>query len=114
MCDTFAVLGDGAWGTAIALLLAQNPQHRVRLWSARADNGRILQERRENVRLLPGVPIPDTVTLTLDITEAVADADLWIAAIPAVYLRTTLERIAGQVRPNAPVLSLAKGVEMTT
>ena len=111
---TFAVLGDGAWGTAIALLLAQNPQHRVRLWSARAENGRILQERRENVRLLPGVPIPDTVTLTLDAAAAVAAADLWIAAIPAVYLRATLERIAAQVRPNAPVLSLAKGVEMTT
>ncbi len=114
MSNTFAVLGDGAWGTAIALLLAQNPEHRVRLWSARADNGRILQERRENVRLLPGVPIPDTVTLTLDIAEAVAGADLWVAAIPTIYLRTMLERIASAVQPSAPVLSLAKGVENTT
>ncbi len=100
--------------TAIALLLAQNPQHRVRLWSARAENGRILQERRENVRLLPGIPIPSSVELTLDVAEAVADADLWIAAVPTVYLRATLERIAGEVRPNAPVVSLAKGVENTT
>jgi glycerol-3-phosphate dehydrogenase (NAD(P)+) len=114
MSYTFAVLGDGAWGTAIALLLAQNPQHRVCLWSARADNGRILQERRENVRLLPGVPIPNSVTLTLDIAEAVAGADLWVAAIPTVYLRPTLERIVAVVRPGAPVLSLAKGVENTT
>src|SRR5262249_39096636 len=52
--------------------------------------------------------------LTLDIAEAVADADLWIAAVPAVYLRTTLERIAAAVRCNAPVLSLAKGVEIQT
>src|ERR1700732_3004540 len=111
---TFAVLGDGAWGTAIALLLAQNPHHRVRLWSARAENGRILQERRENVRLLPGIPIPDSVTLTLDVTEAVADADLWVAAVPTIYLRSTLERIASAVRPNAPIVSLAKGVENTT
>ena len=100
MYNTFAVLGDGAWGTAIALLLAQNPQHRVRLWSARAENGRLLQERRENVRLLPGIPIASTITLTLDVAEAVADADLWIAAIPTVYLRGTLERIAGAGAPN--------------
>ncbi len=114
MPTTFAVLGDGAWGTAIALLLAQNPQHRVRLWSAREENGRLLQERRENVRLLPGVPIPASVELTLDIRRAVADADLWVSAIPTVYLRPTLEGIALLVRPGPPVLSLAKGVENTT
>src|SRR6516225_9326766 len=61
---TFAVLGDGAFGTAIAILLAQDPRHRVRLWSAREENGRILRERRENVRLLPGVPIPEGVAQT--------------------------------------------------
>ena len=59
MPTSFAVLGDGAWGTAVALLLAQNPRHRVVLWTAREDNARILRERRENVRLLPGVAIPD-------------------------------------------------------
>jgi glycerol-3-phosphate dehydrogenase (NAD(P)+) len=111
---TFAVLGDGAFGTAIAILLAQDPRHRVRLWSAREENGRILRERRENVRLLPGVPIPESVALTMDVAEAVADADLWVAAIPTVYLRTTLERVAAAVRVNAPVLSLAKGVEIQT
>ena len=62
MPTTFAVLGDGAWGTAIALLLAQNPTHRVTLWSAREENGRLLRERRENVRLLPGVPIPPSAS----------------------------------------------------
>src|ERR1043165_8996744 len=69
---TFAVLGDGAWGTAVALLLAQNPHHRVRLWSAREENARILREKRENVRLLPGVPIPESIDLTTDIGTAVS------------------------------------------
>jgi glycerol-3-phosphate dehydrogenase (NAD(P)+) len=107
----FAILGDGAWGTSIALLLAQNPAHRVTLWSAREENGRLLRERRENVRLLPGVPIPDSIHLTTDVREAVdRGRDLWIAAIPTVYLRATLQSFA-QVRPGAPVLSLAKGLE---
>ncbi|HEY7312391.1 MAG TPA: NAD(P)H-dependent glycerol-3-phosphate dehydrogenase [Gemmataceae bacterium] len=111
---SIAILGDGAWGTAIALLLAQNPRHRVTLWSAREDNGRLLQRHRENVRLLPGVPIPPAVELTLDIRQAVAGTDLWVAAIPTVYLRATLARIASTVAAGPPVLSLAKGLENGT
>jgi glycerol-3-phosphate dehydrogenase (NAD(P)+) len=114
MHTTFAILGDGAWGTAIAVLLAQNPQHRVRLWSAREENGRLLQERRENVRLLPGVAIPESVELTLDVRHAVAGADMWVSAVPTVYLRATLEPVARLIRSGPPVLSLSKGVENTT
>jgi glycerol-3-phosphate dehydrogenase (NAD(P)+) len=111
---SIAILGDGAWGTAIALLLAQNPRHRVTLWSAREDSGRLLQERRENVRLLPGVPIPRSVELTMDVKQAVAGADLWVAAIPTIYLRATLTRIAAVVSSGPPILSLAKGLENGT
>lgn len=109
----FAVLGDGAWGTAVALLLAQDPNHRVLLWSALEENGSLLRERRENVLFLPGVPIPPAVHLTTDAAEA-ADADLWIAAIPTVYLRQTLARIAPVLTRPRPVLSLAKGLENNT
>lgn len=114
MRTSFAILGDGAWGTALALLLAQDARHRVTLWSARPENGRLLQERRENVHLLPGVPIPPSIHLTMDVAEAVAGADLWVAAIPTVYLRSTLQRVLGQLRPGAPVLSVAKGLEQST
>jgi len=114
MPTTFTVLGDGAWGTSIALLLAANPDHRVRLWSAREENGRILAQGRENVRLLPGVPIPPSVELTTDVERAVAGADLWIMAVPTVYLRQTLRRIAPALEGGRPVLSLAKGLEMAT
>ena len=114
MRTSIAILGDGAWGTAVALLLAQNSRHRVTLWSAREDNGRLLQERRENVRLLPGVPIPRSVELTMEIKEAVAGADLWVSAIPTIYLRATLARIASIVPPGPPVVSLTKGLENET
>ncbi len=114
MSTHFAVLGDGAWGTAIALLLAQRPDHRVTLWSARAENGRILRERRENVRLLPGVPIPEAVHLTTDPAEAVAQAHLCVAAVPTAYLRETMGRFRGLVPPGMPFLSLTKGLENQT
>src|SRR5262245_29696740 len=114
MPTTIAVLGDGAWGTATALLLARNPDHRVRLWSARAENAELLRSRRENVRFLPGVPIPEAVTLTTDPQAAVAEAELWVTAIPTVYLRTTLERFRSLAKPATAVVSLTKGIELVT
>jgi glycerol-3-phosphate dehydrogenase (NAD(P)+) len=114
MTTSFVILGDGAWGTAIALLLAQNPQHRVTLWSAREESGRLLRQHRENVRLLPGIRIPESITLTTDVAAAVQGADLWVAAVPTIYLRTTLENIRGQIQPGPPIVSLAKGLENST
>jgi glycerol-3-phosphate dehydrogenase (NAD(P)+) len=117
MPTTFAVLGDGAWGTALAILLARDADHRVRLWSARADNGLLLRAHRENVKLLPGVPIPESVLLTTDVREAVAGADLWVSAIPTVYLRPTLTRVRAELGgpPDVPpVVSVTKGIENGT
>ncbi len=110
----FAVLGDGAWGTSVALLLAQHPSHRVTLWSARPENAKILCERRENVRLLPGVPIPREIELTSAISPDVAEAQCYIIAIPTVYLRPTLQGIQHLLRGDRPVVSLAKGLENET
>jgi glycerol-3-phosphate dehydrogenase (NAD(P)+) len=117
MPTTFAVLGDGAWGIAVALLLAQRPDQRVRLWSARAETGRLLQQQRENSHLLPGVRLPETVELTTEVRAAVAGADVWVSAIPTVYLRPTLLRIRDERTDSKvvpPVISLTKGIENGT
>jgi glycerol-3-phosphate dehydrogenase (NAD(P)+) len=108
------ILGAGAWGTAVALVLARKAEHRVTLWSARPESARAWHARRENVDLLPGVVIPPAVVLTADIREAVADADLLVAAVPTLYLRPTLERVAGALPANVPMLSLVKGLENET
>jgi len=110
----FAILGDGAWGTAIGILLASHPDHQVTIWSARKENARILQERRENVTYLPGVPIPGSIELTTDIRQAVSGAEMLIVAIPTVYLRQVLEQIAPSMGDERPVVSLAKGMEIGT
>lgn len=113
MPTTFVVLGDGAWGTAVALLLARGTGHRVTLWSALSESGRRLAERRENP-LLPGVPIPEAVRLATDFAAAVTGADLWVAAVPTVYLRSVLTRVVPLTSARAPLLSLAKGLENET
>lgn len=110
----FAILGDGAWGTAIGILLAGNPDHCVTIWSAREENARILRERRENPTYLPGIAIPPAMELSRDITQAVYKADLLIVAVPTVYMRQTLQRIAPALLDEFPVVSLAKGLEIGT
>jgi glycerol-3-phosphate dehydrogenase (NAD(P)+) len=114
MSIKIAILGDGAWGTALAVMLDQKPEHLVALWSARPENARILRERRENVRLLPGILIPERIELTDNIEHAVDGAALWVSAIPTVYLRETVRKVAPAVRGDPPVLSLSKGLEMET
>src|SRR6516164_8597676 len=114
MPTTIAVLGDGAWGTAVAVLLSRSPEHQVRLWSAREEGGARLRNDRENVRYLPGVPIPKAVGLVTDPAAAVQDADLWVTAIPTVHLRPTLQRFKGLASPATPVVSLTKGIELAT
>lgn len=111
---TFAVLGSGGWGTAIAVTLSLKSDTTIRLWSARADAGAALLAARENVPLLPGVRIPESVLLTTDLAEATAGADAWIVAVPTAYLRETAARFRPVADPAVPVLSLTKGIEVGT
>ncbi|MBN9122495.1 MAG: NAD(P)-dependent glycerol-3-phosphate dehydrogenase [Planctomycetes bacterium] len=114
MQTTFAVLGSGGWGTAVAVLLAQKSAHRVRLWSAHPERAEQLRQSRENARLLPGVRIPDSVQITADAAEAVDSADCWVTAVPTAYLRDALGRFAAVRTADVPVVSLTKGLEIGT
>jgi glycerol-3-phosphate dehydrogenase (NAD(P)+) len=114
MAVTFAVLGSGGWGTAAALVLAQKPEHSVRLWSAHAESATQLLATRENARLLPGIRIPDSIHITSDAAEAVRGADCWITAIPTAFLRDTLGRFPKHASADVPVISLTKGIEAKT
>ena len=114
MDTTFAVLGSGGWGTAMAVLLAQNPAHRVRLGALHAAAAKDLREKRENTRLLPGVTIPDAVLITDNPAEAVAGADCWLSAVPTAYLRATLMRFVPVRNGDVPIVSLTKGLEVGT
>lgn len=114
MPTTFAVLGSGGWGTAMAGLLAQHPEHSVRLWSAHAEVARQLNASRENRRLLPGVPIDPRIHITADEAEAAAGADCWIAAVPTAFLRQTIARFREHAAAVTSIISLTKGIEIAT
>lgn len=102
-------------GTACALILAGKPDLQVTIWSPLEDYGRLVQQHRESVRYLPGVRIPETIRLTLDLAEALEGTELIVVAIPTIYLRATLTRAREALRQNSvPAVSVVKGLEQET
>ena len=81
---------------------------------AREETGRVLRERRENTRLLPGVPIPRAWSLRQTSLMRLKAPTYWWRPCPPCYLRETLTRRRPHLRSGAPILSLAKGLEIDT
>jgi glycerol-3-phosphate dehydrogenase (NAD(P)+) len=100
-----AVLGAGAWGTAIAAVLAARLQ--VVLWARDAAQADTMARSRRNERYLPGIALPDALAITADFASAVSGAQLILAATPVAALRTVVERLGSRT----PIIWLCKGFE---
>ena len=107
-----AVVGSGAWGTTLALLVARSEP--VTLLSHSAESAARIDAARENERRLPGMELPERVHVTGDPGVLAAAADLVILAVPSAHLRSTVERVAASIVPSADVLSVVKGIERKT
>lgn len=105
------VLGAGAWGTALAI--AFSARHAVTLWARQAEVRSVLSTDRENRRLLPAHPFPETLRIGDDFAAAAAAADLLIVATPISGLRPTLCRLREAAVPR-PLLWVCKGLEAGT
>ena len=103
-----AVLGSGAWGTALAMLLQKNG-HEVSLWSYCEEESNTLRERGEN-RMLPGVPLPKELALTHR-EDIVAGCELVVVAPPSYAMRQTAQRVKPYLTPGTVLVTVAKGVE---
>lgn len=103
-----AVLGAGAWGTALAITFTR--QHAVTLWVHDPTLCLALASARENTSYLPGLPFPQALTLSADFPEATRDAGLAIVAAPLAELRPTLRRLR-HAAPALPFLWVCKGLE---
>ena len=110
MSEKIAILGAGAWGTALAVILARNG-HRTVLGARRHELLNLLIRRRENSTYLPGIAIPQGVELTDTWTDAVAHASVIVTAIPSRYARSAMTQIAGAVPPESILVSATKGIE---
>ena len=106
-----AVLGSGGWGTALAMVLADNG-HEVTLWSYLEEESRTLQETRENP-LLPGVKLPDSIRYTWDLS-CVRGCQVVVMATPSFGVRSTASQIKEDLTPDMTLVSVSKGIEKGT
>lgn len=108
-----AVLGSGAWGTAIALSLHRRGGHEVALWAHSQELAQQIAAAGENRQFLPGFPIPSAIRVTGDF-EAVTAADILVSVIPSEFLRPTLLRMRAHLRAGQFIVSATKGLEDRT
>ena len=108
-----AVLGAGSWGTALAMHLAR-VGHDVRLWARDPATVRDISERRANVVYLPDILLPEGVTPTASLADAVAETELVVCAIPSHGCRAVLRETAPHLERGAILVSATKGLEADT
>jgi glycerol-3-phosphate dehydrogenase (NAD(P)+) len=112
----FAVVGAGAWGTAVAIHLCRRGQQAT-LVTRRPEHAAEMQRARENRDYLPGVRLPDELAVTADLRAALRTAQVVLVASPSHALREWCERMRAESDPGAPtqlIISLIKGLELET
>lgn len=113
MTDQIGVIGAGAWGTTLAVKLAA-AERPVTLWAHTAEANEDLATVRENRRYLPGVVFPPNVRIVSDEDYLGEPHRFFVLAVPSAHLRSTVQRLGAKLYPDAPLLSVVKGIEEGT
>lgn len=110
--NSFSVIGAGAWGTAIAQILAREGRD-VILWARETEVAEAINQRRENEIFLPGVSLRPEIRATTRL-EAAAGADVIFSVPPAQHARKILAGLRPVLRDATPVILCSKGIELST
>lgn len=110
---TVSILGEGAWGTAVATLLAHNGI-KVKLWCYHASLADEINKKRVNEQYLSGIQLSENITAVTVLDEAVCDVQWVFEAIPVQYLRSVLEKARDCFNENQIWVLLSKGIEQKT
>jgi glycerol-3-phosphate dehydrogenase (NAD(P)+) len=106
------VVGAGAWGTALGVVLA-GKGHEVTVWSYEEDVAASIN-RGEGNRYLAGVALPEGLAADTDVGRALEGAELVVSATPSQFVRAVMERAAPAIAPDALLVSASKGIELGT
>jgi glycerol-3-phosphate dehydrogenase (NAD(P)+) len=109
-----AIIGAGAWGTGLAIVLGRKETHAVQLWANEAEVCESIAKRRVNERFLPGFTLPDAVQATNDIHSALEGVEIVISVMPSQHCRALFERMVPSLRPEMLFVSCTKGLEEGT
>lgn len=109
-----AVVGSGAWGTALAFSLYRSGHRDLCLWSHSDSVAETIRNTRENSRFLPGFHLPDHIGITSSLETAVSDADVLVTVTPSHHVRQVYGEILPFLRPEHILVSATKGIESGT
>lgn len=108
-----SVIGAGSWGTALAVLLANNG-HEVTLWSVDPHEIDMLTNKREQKEKLPGVKLPDNITVEADMETSLKDKDVVVMAVPSPVVRSVAKQMSPFIADGQVIVNVAKGIEDVT
>jgi glycerol-3-phosphate dehydrogenase (NAD(P)+) len=106
-----AVIGAGAWGTAISIVLGRQKRHRVRLWAHEAEVRDSIARSRVNQLFLPDCPIPETVVCSNSFEQALRGAEIVVSVMPSHHTRRVFEEMRPRLRAEMLFVSATKGIE---
>ncbi len=106
-----AIIGAGAWGTALSIVAGRNGNHRVRLWAHEKEVCASVEDRHMNDLFLPGHTIPASVHATNDLGEALQGAEIVISVMPSNHCRRLFQNMQPLLRPEIFFVSATKGLE---
>ncbi|MBV8051078.1 MAG: NAD(P)-dependent glycerol-3-phosphate dehydrogenase, partial [Acidobacteriaceae bacterium] len=109
-----AIIGAGAWGTALSIALGRSGIHRIRLWAHEKEVQACISSRKVNSVYLPGHTIPEGVSATNELKEALNGADIVVSVMPSQHCRHLFQKTRSHLRPEMLFVSATKGLEEGT
>jgi glycerol-3-phosphate dehydrogenase (NAD(P)+) len=109
-----AIIGAGAWGTALSIVLGRKQRHKVTLWAHEEEVRESIEKNRTNAAFLPQQQIPDGVALTGSLEEALRQAEIVVSAMPSQHCRRLFQEMSPHLHREMFVVSATKGLEQGT
>ncbi|WP_270179067.1 NAD(P)H-dependent glycerol-3-phosphate dehydrogenase [Alkalihalobacillus sp. CinArs1] len=107
---TISVIGAGSWGTALAIVLADN-NHNVKMWARREDLATEINENHTNEKYLPGITLPASLHATTSLADCVEGAEAILLVTPTKALRDVLPELKGLIADPVSIIHASKGIE---
>lgn len=105
------IIGGGAWGTGLAIVLGRKGTHRVRMWAHEVEVCESVNQRHVNERFLPGCVIPESVVAGTNLNEVLEGADIVVSVMPSQHCRTLFTQMRPLIPSTALIVSATKGLE---
>jgi glycerol-3-phosphate dehydrogenase (NAD(P)+) len=112
--SNIAIMGGGAWGTALTLSLAQRGGHGITLWTHSPAVSEAIRKTHENSSFLPGFKLPPSIDVTSKAVEALRDADIIVSVMPSHHVRESYQQFAPHLSKGQLLVSATKGIEDQT